>query len=411
MTIAERQSLLQFDPADGLLHFRPHPDQDAVWHSTARYLALIAGTGGGKTSFAVPWLVNELKKAGPQSVGLFVEPTYKMSQDIAVPALTQLLMRDSKEAEYRKSDRAFELRTGQRINLASADNPDSMEGQHVHAVVLDEAGQMARLAWEVAQRRVGFHEGRVLITTTPYSINWLKDVVDRYEAGDPYYFVRRFASTANPGFSQDEFERARRELSPSQFAMKYLGKFERPEGLIYPDWDASMLVDPFPIPAEWTRYGGLDWGWNNPTAAVIGAVSPDDVLYLYAEYYQPERTIQAHAEALSGLGDVIWYSDPSAKAEAEQARRYGLHTRAADNDVLAGISEVTARIRTGRLRVFRGLTNWLDEIAAYRWATKPGTEEATDKPVKDNDHVLDATRYMVMSLRKRRRLTGGEGSF
>ncbi len=391
--------------AEPEVRFKPHPGQKAVWLSDARYKAMISGTGSGKTYFAPRYVYSKLRERGDGAVWLAASPTYRMGQRILIPAYTEFLVDQLGIAKFHKADAYFEIRDDlgrYTINMASADNPLSMEGQHVDGVHLDEGGMMALMALEVSQRRIGFRLGELLVTSTPYFINWLKTIMlDRYLAGDPDYHVSTFPSTMNPYYPAEEMERAQRSLSPARFAMMYEGRFERPEGLIYPDWADSMLVDPFTIPADWTRLGGLDWGWNNPTAGVLGAVSPDDVLYLYAEYYQPERTIQAHSEALSvlsGDGDVVWYSDPSARAEAEQARDYGLYTEPAMNDVLAGISEVTARIRKGQLKVFRGMVNWLDEMASYRWAVKAGTEDRTEKPVKEHDHLMDATRYLCAAL-------------
>ncbi|MDP9351667.1 MAG: hypothetical protein M3P51_09035, partial [Chloroflexota bacterium] len=214
--------------------FNPHEDQLLLWESDARYLGLIAGTGGGKTSFGVPWLMRDVLAAGPDGRGLATSPTYQMLNRSLLPYMQWLWVRSLKIAEFHKADMYFEFRDGQQVRLATADNPNSMEGQHVHAVLLDEGGLMQRLAWEVAQRRVGFHEGRVLVTSTPYFLNWLQEMVRRYKAGDPLYYVRQFASIKNPSYPRAEFERARRELSHAEFAMKYLGQFERPAGLIYP---------------------------------------------------------------------------------------------------------------------------------------------------------------------------------
>jgi len=47
--------------------------------------------------------------------------------------------------------------------------------------------------------------------------------------------------------------------------------------------------------------------------------------------------------------------------------------------------------------VFKGLSNFLDEIESYRWAE--GTKET---PVKEYDHLMDALRYAIISIRHNR---------
>jgi hypothetical protein len=56
----------------------------------------------------------------------------------------------------------------------------------------------------------------------------------------------------------------------------------------------------------------------------------------------------------------------------------------------AGIFAVWQRLSGGKLKVFQSLSNWLAEFRLYRRDEK-GTI------VKENDHLLDATRYLIMS--------------
>ena len=63
----------------------------------------------------------------------------------------------------------------------------------------------------------------------------------------------------------------------------------------------------------------------------------------------------------------------------------------ADNAVEAGLVAVNERLATGRLKVFGNLTNWFSEFALYRRNEK-------GQVVKENDHIMDATRYLIMML-------------
>ena len=134
--------------------------------------------------------------------------------------------------EYRAGERIYYLPTGGKVFFGSADNPFSLEGVHVRAAWLDEAGQMRREAWDVVLRRVGFHKGRIILTTTPYNLGWLKtEIYDRWKAGDRNYDVVQFASIMNPAYPEEEFERARDTLPDWKFRMFYLGQFARPAGV------------------------------------------------------------------------------------------------------------------------------------------------------------------------------------
>src|SRR5207249_3837328 len=64
---------------------------------------------------------------------------------------------------------------------------------------------------------------------------------------------------------------------------------------------------------------------------------------------------------------------------------------AADNAVEAGLYAAWSRLSTGRLKVFKNvLPNWLAEYRIYR-------RDEKGKVVKENDHLMDATRYLIMS--------------
>ena len=384
------------------MQIRLHSGQSRAWKSDARFVAMIAGTGGGKSWFGPIWLYREIQKY-PKDGFLVISPTYPMFQRIVLPRTKEFL--DTVTCgEYRAGERIYYLPTGGKVFFGSADNPFSLEGVHVRAAWLDEAGQMRREAWDVVLRRVGFHKGRIILTTTPYNLGWLKtEIYDRWKAGDRNYDVVQFASIMNPAYPKEEFERARDTLPDWKFRMFYLGQFARPEGLVYQEFDpAKHVVEPFRIPAGWRRIIGIDFGYNNPTAAIWLAVNPDGVVYAYREYYQRNKLPQESGQEIKRLSQderiELAACDPSEPAAIEEYRRLGIPARAADNAVKEGIEAVITLMKSNRFFVFRGLVNLLDEIENYRWAEK--NEQLKDEPVKEYDHAVDALRYAVMAIGK-----------
>jgi len=198
-----------------------HPGQAMAFDSEAQYVAMIAGTGGGKTWFGPIWLAREIAK-DPKGDYLAVSPTYPMLKDILLPRALEIL-NDWHGGTYKSMEKVYYLKGGGRVLFRSADRPLSMESVHVNAVWLDEAGQMRSEAWHVAQRRVGFHKGRILITTTPYLLNWLKtDIYDRWKEGDPAIDVIQFGTAENPYYPREQIEVARRTMPDWMFRMFYL---------------------------------------------------------------------------------------------------------------------------------------------------------------------------------------------
>jgi len=353
-----------------------HKGQAKAWRSQARYVAMIAGTGSGKSWFGPVWLYREIQKY-PQGSFLVVSPTYQMFQRIVLPRTLEF-MNEVTKGEYHASDRTYYLSTGGRIYFGSADNPLSLEGVHVHAAWMDEAGQMKREAWDVVLRRVGFYNGRVLITTTPYNLGWLKtEFYDRWRAGDSNYDVIQFASIENPHYPREEFERAKATMPSWKFRMFYLGEFARPENLIYSDFSNDNIVEPFDIPPTWRHFAGVDWGYTNPTAV----------------YEESAMDVEKM------IGDIkfeYFACDPSEPSAIQVWKQKGLPAHAAVNDVLHGINEVSRLIKSKQLRIFRVCYNTIDEINGYMWNAEK------EVPVKENDHLVDALRYAIMGLKKNR---------
>lgn len=170
-------------------------------------------------------------------------------------------------------------------------------------------------------------------------------------------------------------------------------------GAIYPVEESAITVEPFAIPAYWRRAYGLDVGWNR-TAAIWGAHDPNtDTVYLYAEHYRGQAEPSVHATAIRARGEWIpGVIDPASRGRSQRdgqqlVQNYtdlGLKLSLADNAIDAGIDDVWMRLATGRLKVFRTCLNWLAEYRLYR-------RDEKGKIVKANDHLMDASRYLIRS--------------
>ena len=369
---------------------RLFPHQAKALRGTKRFTALIGGTGGGKTFTGPVWLYQEISRY-PGDQFFVIAPTYKMLTRATVPMLIETFRGTQAEGEYKLSLGQYILPSGGIIWFGSADNPETLEAGQYKAAWLDEAGQMKYQVWVVIQARLGQKLGKALLTTTPYAMNWLySEFYKRYKENDPDYEVINFASTDNPLYPKEEFERARKTLSPILFEMRYQGYFRKMEGLVYPEFNTNHIVDDFPVPTDWTRIGGMDFGFNNPCVVHYGAIDSDDVLYVYHETYRQGALLSQIAEDMEK--EIYTLADPSGLQHIEELRALGVDIAAADNEVNAGIERVNERIRTGRLKIFRSCKNLIDEFETYHW------QEGKDKPFKEGDHCMDSLRYLVMGL-------------
>lgn len=201
-----------------------------------------------------------------------------------------------------------------------------------------------------------------------------------------------------PHLREEDKARMLAEIPPHQRDARSKGVPQLGAGAIYPVPEEEFLVDPFDIPKHWTRSYGMDVGWNR-TAAVWSAWDREqDVVYLYSEHYRGEAEPPVHAEAIKARGVAPGVIDPAANGRSQKDgeqllrvyRSLGLQLSLADNGVEAGIYEVWIRLSTGRLKVFSTMVNWLSEYRLYR-------RDEKGKVVKANDHLMDSTRYNIVS--------------
>lgn len=180
-----------------------------------------------------------------------------------------------------------------------------------------------------------------------------------------------------------------------------LGEWCQASGLIYTLNDYN-LVDTVPDGGEY--YISIDYGTLNPFSAGLWCWDGKTATRAREYYYsgRDERSNKTDEEYYTELeklaGDLPVKSviiDPSAASMIETIRRHKRFTvRKAVNDVLAGIATTARLLQNGTIRIHRCCKDAIREFKLYRWDENC----PEDRPVKDNDHAMDDTRYFVMTI-------------
>jgi hypothetical protein len=394
---------------------------------------VLAGTRAGKTSFGPWWLRREIEARGPGNY-IVAAPNYPLLDKGAAAEVEEVFgrilrlgrMTRSPGWQFTFTQAGAESLWGPgrhdrtRIIFGHADDPDSLEAFGAKAAWLDECGQKKfKLgSWEAILRRLAIHEGRVLMTTTPYTVGWLKqEVHDRAgrtgtpqeRPGDRDFEVISFESRMNPVFPRDEWERAQATLPRWKFDMFYRGRFARPAGMIYDCFDDGLNVCPrFAIPRDWPIYLGLDFGGVN-TAAVWLAEEPHSTptrYYAFRESLEGGRTAAGHVAA--------WLAPPhqrrptitvgGSKSEGQWRQEFaaaGLAVKEPDqHEVEVGIDRVYGAVAERALVVFEDLAGLRDELGSYSRPTDERGEPQEGIEDKEQYHRLDALRYILGWLRR-----------
>ena len=277
----------------------------------------------------------------------------------------------------------------------------SFEGTAKHVIWCDEEPP-ADCYTEMLYRTLTT-QGIVLVTFTP--LQGMSEVVTGFleptEASSPHKMYVQAGWRDVPHLTEVDKAALIATTPPYQIKARTEGEPVLGSGAIYPINEEAITVPTRPIPETWRRVYAMDVGWNR-TAVVWAAQDPGSGGYeLYDLHYLGQGEPASHAAAIRARGD--WMKgviDPASVASSQKdgeklidlyrQPELGLDLQFAENAVEAGLTATWNLLITGRLKVQAHLSAWFGEFRKYH-------RDEKGKIVKANDHLMDATRYLVVS--------------
>jgi hypothetical protein len=250
--------------------------QREVFLSPHRFRLLVAGRRFGKTYLANVELLRAA--SGPGRIAWYVAPTYRQAKRIAWNALKELT-RPYWASKPQESDLRIELERGGTIALRGADSYDSLRGEGLDFVVLDEYASMAPAAWkEVLRPALADRKGGALFIGTPCGYNHLYDLYEGAQSQSEWATFR-FSTEEGGNVSPEELQSAARELDERVYRQEFRASFETlTSGRVYYAFDRSDIkpvrYDPR-FPLCWTLDFNID-----PASSVLCQVVQGDVRVL-----------------------------------------------------------------------------------------------------------------------------------
>ena len=351
---------------------------------------------------------------------LAVTANYDLFKLKFLPALLEIFEGTTGDGRYWSGDRIIELRHPTkgflanrstdpmwgRVILRSAESKGGLESSTALAALLDEAGMPSFTAqvYQAIRRRLSIARGRVLVTTTLYILfNWLRDLYDRWQAGDRTIDVINFDSTKNPAFSREEYEEAIATMPEHVINMQYRGIYDNPPGMIYDTFNAARnIIKPIALSPGWPVYLGMDYGGANTAAVRLHLDETSGNVYLSEEYLKGQLTAEAHAGNLRHWNPAYIYGGSWSEGQwRREFRKAGMPVqRPLIGGLWEGINIVYSLIKTGRLKIFDTCTDTIAQMGTY---ARP-IDKATGQPIqneiinKQNYHYLDAIRYPAPAI-------------
>jgi phage terminase large subunit len=317
---------------------------------------------------------------------------------------------------------------GEKVYCIGADKVSQVakiRGSEVAYAAIDEATDINKEVFEMLKSRLSLPWSCCDITTNPASPNhWFKEFLDSAGQGVDIY-CQNYTIYDNPFLPEEYVHALEAEYAGGVWYDRYiLGKWTLAEGLIFANYEKA-LVDGSEFLGNPTEFAlSIDYGTSNPFAVLFwekhgGIWYAPKELYYSGRDTGIQKTDDEYLQMLEGLIDPIkpllyrrerdiWGNivdrfdpvdviiDPSAASFIALLRQSKwFRVREADNSVIDGIRNTSTAIERGVIKVSNDCKNWKNEAQSYIWDEKA----MEDRPVKENDHLMDSMRYFVQTKR------------
>jgi len=422
---ADAQPQLWRIRGDGVLEVNFHEGQARVWNSDRRFVIMCAGSQSGKTSFGPIWLWREMQRCGPGDY-ICATPSFPLLEKKMLPSFREwfediLALGDWMEGrkEFVFNDFGTKTLFGEgatkrtRVMFGSATNASSLESATALAAWLDELGQpeFGEDSWDAIRRRVSLYRGRILGTTTPYSsTGWfVRRLYEPWKRGSKDIDFIQFESTANPNFTQEEFDSIRREMQSWKFDLFFRGQLSKPAALIYNDYlpvpreEGGHLVEPLHPPWTWGVTLGIDFGAVNTAVVWIAEDPHSGDLYVFKAAMLGRKSTVDYAAAVRSESKNLNVIGAYGGAPGESQQRADWADAKFDvmkpvvSDVESGIDRVVSLLLTKRIFFCSDLPeDFFTELTTYSRKVDDSGVPVEEIHNKNAFHYMDALRYGVI---------------
>jgi len=211
------------DPAAPTVKLRLHSRQWEVFNSQKRFRVLVAGRRFGKTELALAEIVQASTEA-PNRVVWYVGPSEKFVKRVFWRRLKRITHPQWAQKPS-ESERRIELYNGSSIVVKGAFDPDSLRGEGLDFVVLDEVADLKPSAWShVLRPSLADRQGRALFIGTPKGRNHLYDYFELAKS-NPDWGSFQFTTEEGGLVTKSELESAGRDMDLNVFRQEFDAQF------------------------------------------------------------------------------------------------------------------------------------------------------------------------------------------
>lgn len=365
------------------------------------YKVIQGGMSSGKT-FGIMTLLYSYGQCYPRSKITIVGLSYGHLKDGAVSDFKKILEEVNlwNENQWNKSEMNYTLSNGSVIQFRSVDKMGA-HGPRRDVLFVNEANG---IAYDVFDQLASRTKDFVIIDYNPSAKFWAHEELVEKKADDTSFLVLtyKYNEALKPReVANIESHKPKDGEEPSNWWTVYgLGQIGSLEGNIYSGW-VEMDEDQIVSCGKLVRYG-LDFGFTNDETAMVAIYELEDGRYgIVEKLYKKGILNSQYADVFMSHNidqNVLIVADSARPETIAEIKANGYRIIGADKNagsVLRGIDRVSEK-----QIVYNG-ANLKREYLSYAWRKKR-SGEILDEPQDGNDHLMDALRYGIDDLSRKR---------
>lgn len=373
--------------------------RDCLFEPT--FYKVIQGGASASKTFSIMILLVSYAESYPNSLITVAGMTYNHLATGTIRDMKKILEETNRwEAErYNKTEKIYYFPNGSQIEFLSVDNMTS-RGPRRDVLFVNEANGINYETFDqLATRTRDF----VILDYNPSAKFWAHEELVEGKPDKTSFLTLTYLD--NEALSKQEREniesrKPKEGEEPSNWWTVYgLGQIGSLEGNIYQGWEE---VSPEELhKGKLVRYG-LDFGFSNDESALVAIYELEgNIIGIEEVVYQKSILGSQYANILMSQN-----IDPNVLIVADSARPEIIAEIKANGYRIIGADKNAGSVKRGIDRVEQKQIkycgkNLKKEYLSYAWRKKR-TGEILDEPQDGNDHLMDALRYAIDDLNKKR---------
>lgn len=430
--------------------YKPYPKQERAHRSQKYGRLILGGNRAGKTDWNVVemiwWLcgIHPYRSTPPTPImgRCIVVDIVKGIDKIMLPKLKRWMPKEylidgSWDKSWDDRRKTLTLTNGSELDFLTYEmDMDKHGGVPRHFISFDE--EPPQHIFNEAMQRLMDYDGSWWASMTPLSgFTWMHEMLYEPVENDPSGQIAQdldifeMSQEDNPYLKAQDRGRFYIGASDEERESREHGKFVSASGQVFPYFEKPKYTHVLPDssgfvpPKSWEWYMSIDVGWNNPTAILWHAVSPENVIVTFSEVYENKETLAHYAETIR-MREAMWGREPDLRTGDPAMKQTSIQTGVSvlqmfgDLGIYLSVDRVPHDVETGLIKmhdylmpnkftnkprwfITENCVNFIREMKGLRFESFASRKMQFDQNRKEtvhkkHDHTFDSARYFATFL-------------